>query len=47
MQITGYESNQMILDELGQRMKDTKIVANYFQAERGDRWHNHAKRDGN
>ncbi len=37
MRITGYESNQMILEELGQRMKDTRISANYSQAEMAER----------
>lgn len=33
MRITGFESNEAILLELGQRIKDTRISMNYTQDE--------------
>lgn len=37
MRITGYESNEVLLKELGQRIKDARIAANYSQSEMAER----------
>ncbi|MCC8045089.1 MAG: helix-turn-helix domain-containing protein [Clostridiales bacterium] len=37
MRITGYESNQTILIEVGQRIKDIRIAMNYTQTEMSER----------
>ncbi|MCD8120579.1 MAG: helix-turn-helix domain-containing protein [Lachnospiraceae bacterium] len=37
MRITDYNSNQMILEELGQRIRDNRIAANYSQMELAER----------
>lgn len=37
MRITGYESNEMLLKEIGQRLKNTRIARNYSQTELAER----------
>ena len=37
MRITGYENNETLLKELGQRIKDARIATNYSQSEMAER----------